>query len=138
MATAVKATAAGPSAETAVAKKDGRTLFTANCAMCHQGEGQGIPNVFPPLAKSDYMAELSSKNRKELVSTVLNGKTGKIVVNGVEYNGVMTPVAGLDDEALSALLTYVTNAWGNKAVPFTAAEVKALRPATPSQGVGGH
>jgi nitrite reductase (NO-forming) len=131
VATAVK-TSTGPQAAAAAApaaKKDGRTLFISSCAMCHQPEGQGIPNVFPPLAKSDYLAELATKNRKDLVGMVVNGKTGKIVVNGVEYNGVMTPVAGLDDEGMAAVLTYVTNSWGNKATAFTAAEVKSLRPA---------
>ena len=67
----------------------------------------------------------------ELVSFPLRGRTGKITVNGVEYNGVMTPVAGLDDEKLAAVLTYVINAWGNSARPFTAEEVKTLRTALP-------
>jgi nitrite reductase (NO-forming) len=110
---------------------DGRALFLANCSMCHQAEGQGVPGAFPPLAKSDYLKTISASNRGELVSFPLRGRTGKITVNGVEYNGVMTPVAGLDDEKLAAVLTYVSNAWGNSAKPFTADEVKALRTALP-------
>ncbi|MBX7115781.1 MAG: nitrite reductase, copper-containing [Myxococcaceae bacterium] len=128
VATAVKSQAT-PAPAQAAAAKDGRTLFLSNCAMCHQTEGQGIPNVFPPLAKSDFLANLANKSRKDLVALVLNGKTGKIVVNGTEYNGVMTPVAGLDDEALAAVLSYVSSAWGNQAPAFTANEVKSLRPA---------
>ena len=110
---------------------DGRALFLANCSMCHQAEGQGVPGAFPPLAKSDYLKTISATNRGELVSFPLRGRTGKITVNGLEYNGVMTPVAGLDDEKLAAVLTYVSNAWGNSAKPFTAEEVKALRTALP-------
>ena len=62
---------------------------------------------------------------------MLRGKTGKVTVNGVEYNGVMTPVAGLDDEKLATVLNFVTSTWGNKAPPFTTDEVKKLREALP-------
>ncbi len=120
---------------------DGKALFTANCAMCHMAEGQGVPGVFPPVAKSDYLHDLANKKRGELVELVLRGKTGKIVVNGVEYNGVMTPVAGLDDPKLATLLTWLTSNLGNKAPAFTADEVKKLRaalPAVPGAATGGH
>ena len=33
----------------------GKALFLGTCSTCHQMEGQGIPKVFPPLAKSDYL-----------------------------------------------------------------------------------
>jgi nitrite reductase (NO-forming) len=129
-----------PTLRPAKAKQDGAALFAKNCAMCHQAGGEGLAGVFPPLAKSDYLMKIaSSKDRAELVAIVLQGKTGKIVVNGKEYNGVMTPVSGLDDDQLAALLTYVTNTWGNKAKPFTAAEVATARKSLKSVGeVGGH
>ena len=86
--------------------------------------------MFPPLAKSDFLAKLShQKNRAEIVGFVDSGKTGKITVNGTDYNGVMTPVAGLSDDDVAAVLTHVTNTWGNKAPAFTAEEVKKAREA---------
>jgi nitrite reductase (NO-forming) len=129
VASSVKATPGASTASTGGV--DGKTLFMQNCAMCHQAEGQGVPGAFPPVAKSDYLANLATKNRGELVSIVLRGKTGKIVVNGSEYNGVMTPVAGLDDAKLATLLTWVTSNLGNKAPAFTVDEVKKLREALP-------
>jgi nitrite reductase (NO-forming) len=129
VATSLKATPS--STPEASGKPDGKMLFIANCSMCHQAEGQGIPGAFPPLAKSDFLANLSNNKRNELVELVLRGKTGKVTVNGSEYNGVMTPVAGLDDEKLATVLSWVSNAWGNKAPPFTADEVKKLRAALP-------
>ncbi|MBL8913001.1 MAG: nitrite reductase, copper-containing [Archangium sp.] len=129
VATSLKATPGTTAA--ASGKPDGRALFVQNCAMCHQGEGQGVPGVFPPLAKSDFLANIANNKRGELVEYVLRGKTGKVTVNGVEYNGVMTPVAGLDDEKLATVLTYVSTAWGNKAPAFTTDEVKKLREALP-------
>ena len=38
----------------------------------------GIPNVFPPLAKSDYLLA----DRKRAIGIVLNGLTGPVTVNG--------------------------------------------------------
>ncbi len=129
------ATALATPATAAAAKptvKDGKSIFLANCAMCHQPEGQGIPNVFPPLAKSDFLANIVTKARGDIVNFVLRGKTGKITVNGAEYNGVMTPVAGLSDEDLAMVFNFVSTNWGNtNAKPYTAAEVKALREALP-------
>lgn len=106
----------------------GAQIFARNCAMCHQEKGQGLEGVFPPLAKSDYLMERAQKkDRKELVEIIDKGKSGKVVVNGKEYNGVMTPVAGLSNEQVAAVLTYVTNTWGNNAPAFTAAEVNEAR-----------
>lgn len=121
-------------------KQDGATLYAKNCAMCHQSQGQGIPGVFPPLAKADYLMRIAkSENRSELVSIILKGKTGKVVVNGQEYNGVMTPVSGLDKNDIATLLTYVTNTWGNQAKPFSAAEVeKYMESITGPSDAGAH
>jgi nitrite reductase (NO-forming) len=108
---------------------DGREVFAKSCAMCHQPEGQGLEGVFPPLAKSDFlMARAKASDRKELVDLIVNGRTGALTVNGKEYNGVMTPVAGLSDEDIAAVLSFITSNWGNSgAKPFTADEVKKAR-----------
>lgn len=110
------------------AARDGKQLFATSCAMCHQAEGQGLGNVFPPLAQSDYLHALANKkDRVELVQLILKGMSGRITVNGKEYNGVMTPVAGLSDPDLAAVLNFVTSSWGNKAPRFTEAEVARAR-----------
>ena len=56
---------------------NGKKLYTANCAACHQGEGQGLNGAFPPLKNSDYIAEDPMK----AVHAVLNGLSGPITVN---------------------------------------------------------
>jgi nitrite reductase (NO-forming) len=37
--------------------KAGQALFAGTCSTCHQANGEGLPGVFPPLAKSDYIAK---------------------------------------------------------------------------------
>ena len=32
-----------------------RRCSTGTCSACHQANGAGLPGVFPPLAKSDYL-----------------------------------------------------------------------------------
>ncbi|MGJ8761776.1 MAG: copper-containing nitrite reductase [Polaribacter sp.] len=87
---------------------DGKQLYMKTCFACHQSEGQGIPNAFPPLAKSDYL----NADVNRAIDVVLHGKSGEITVNGVKYNSVMTKQT-LTEEEVADVLTYVYNSWGN-------------------------
>jgi nitrite reductase (NO-forming) len=100
----------------------GAAAYQTNCAACHQLKGEGIPNAFPPLAKSDYLM----KDKKRAIGAVVNGLTGDIVVNGKTYNGVM-PSLGLSDDDVANVLTFVRNSFGNKSDLVTIKEVKAVR-----------
>ncbi len=100
----------------------GSRVFNQVCAACHQANAEGLPQVFPPLAKSDFL--LADKNRA--IDILLHGKTGLITVNGQQYNGVM-PELNLDDASIASVLTYVRNSFGNSSDPVTIEEVKAHR-----------
>lgn len=102
--------------------KSGMILYEANCAACHQKNGEGLTGAFPPLAKSDYMMALKDKG----VSIPLHGLSGKIKVNGVEYDGIM-PQIQLSNDEIASIMTYVRNSWGNKGDLVTAAEVEKSR-----------
>ena len=125
-------TAAKSSAAGTLSKEEqinaGKTLFAGTCSVCHQESGAGLPGVFPPLAKSDYLATLSND---ELIKLVLNGLTGVVKVNGQDYNSVMPPMSQLNDDEIANILTYVKNSWDNGGGQVTAAEVAAVRSGTP-------
>ncbi len=104
--------------------KLGQNVYTQNCASCHQANGQGIPNAFPPLANSDYLMQ----DKERSIRAVLKGLSGPITVNGKKYNSVMLPV-NLNNEQTAAVLTYVRNSWGNKGEKVTAEEVQKVRSA---------
>ena len=115
----------------ALAQADGAKLY-AQCAGCHQPNGQGIPGAFPPLA--GHVAEILSKQggREYLIKVLLWGLQGQIEVKGMKYNGVMSAFNGWKDEEIAAVLNHIATAWGDdKKVkdfkPFTAEEVKKLR-----------
>ncbi len=101
----------------------GKVLFTGTCSVCHQTNGEGLAGVFPPLAKSDYIA----KDVKRMISTVLHGLSGKVTVNGKEYNSVMPPMNQLNDDEVANILSYVLNSWGNPGGRITADEVRKVR-----------
>ncbi|SFN73471.1 dissimilatory nitrite reductase (NO-forming), copper type apoprotein [Bizionia echini] len=86
----------------------GKQTYMQTCFACHQAEGQGVPNAFPPLAKSDYL----NADVDRAIGVVLHGLTGEITVNGEKYNSVMTRQTLSPDEVAN-VLTYVYNSWGN-------------------------
>src|SRR5688500_8645914 len=71
----------------------GKEVYTAQCMSCHMEQGEGIENVYPPIAKADYL----KKDKKTLVDQILHGISGEIKVNGVVYNGEMTSFEHLSD-----------------------------------------
>ena len=86
----------------------GKSIYIKTCIACHQPNGEGLANAFPPLAKSDYLNDDSHR----AILTVLNGLSGEVVVNGNKYNSVM-PSQQLSPEEVANVLTYIYNSWGN-------------------------
>jgi nitrite reductase (NO-forming) len=100
----------------------GKQTYMQTCFACHQAEGQGVPNAFPPLAKSDYL----NADVDRAISAVVNGLTGEITVNGKKYNSVMTRQMLSSDEVAN-VMTYVYNSWGNSKKVVTKAMVDKVK-----------
>ena len=100
----------------------GQRVYDSNCLACHQPNGGGITGAFPPLAGSDYL--LSNPSRA--IDILLKGLSGKITVNGKEYDGVM-PAVQLSDEKMANVLTYILNSWNNNGGEIKPADVAAKR-----------
>jgi len=107
--------------------KAGQQLFTGTCSVCHQTNGQGLSGVFPPLAKSDVIAA----DPKRPIDIVLHGLTGKIKVNGTDYNSVMPPMSQLTDDDAANIITYVLNSWDNPGGRISKEDVAKVRAAKP-------
>lgn len=102
----------------------GKNLFAGTCASCHQPSGQGLPQAFPPLAGSDFLARNS---KEKVIKTVLGGLTGPIRVNGKDFNSVMPPWSHLSDDDVANVLTFVFNSWGNEIGEVSPADVAQVR-----------
>lgn len=80
----------------------GAEVFQTVCAGCHQPNGAGIPERFPPLKDNPNVSEPGYVEQ-----VVQEGRQGEIVVNGVTYDGIMSPLTGLSDEEIEAVAAYV-------------------------------
>lgn len=87
---------------------DGKLVYDMSCVNCHMKDGQGLENTFPPLANSDYLL----KDPIRAMQQVKYGSSEKMVVNGVEYEGIMPPQE-LTDQQIVDVINYCLNAWGN-------------------------
>jgi len=103
---------------------DGKAIYTARCAACHQAGGTGA-GPFPPLAAND---DVTAADTASLIATVLNGRSGPIRVNGKTYGGAMPAWADrLSNDEIAAVLSYVRSAWSNHAAIVTADQVALAR-----------
>jgi cytochrome c oxidase subunit 2 len=81
-------------------KQRGEKVFTANCAVCHQANGKGVPGAFPALDGSAIV----NGPKADQIHLVLNGK-----------GGMPSWKAVLSDTDIAAAITYTRNSWSNKA-----------------------
>jgi cytochrome c oxidase subunit 2 len=95
---------------------DGEAVYAANCASCHQANGQGIAGAFPPVAghTADLVVE---QGRDYLPLLMLYGLQGAIEVDGTTYNGQMPAWSQLSDEELAAVTNYVVATWDEGRLP---------------------
>ena len=89
--------------------KRGNAVYSDFCINCHLPNGEGVQNIYPPLANSDYL----KANRRTSIKGVKYGLKGEITVNGVQYNKYMPPM-GLSANEISDVMNYTNHSWGNK------------------------
>ncbi|MFN5804908.1 MAG: c-type cytochrome, partial [Opitutia bacterium] len=103
----------------------------AHCATCHQADGKGLPNVYPPLSRSDWL-----ENDERVIKIVLKGLWGPIKVSGKDFDPTkgVPPMMGfaglLNDQEVAAVITFTRLAFGNNGKPVTAEQVAKVREAT--------
>ncbi len=95
-------------------KQRGESVYTANCAVCHQANGKGVPGSFAALDGSPVV----TGDKAEQLKLVLNGK-----------GGMPAWKATLSETEIAAVITYTRNSWSNKSAEniVQPAEVVAAR-----------
>jgi mono/diheme cytochrome c family protein len=106
----------------------GRQLYLTTCAGCHGADGKGLNRFAPTLIGSDWV--LGDERRLALI--LLHGIEGPIEVNGKRYDApeilpVMPSHSTMDDNAISSIMTYIRNAWGNSGTAVTRRTVGMTR-----------
>lgn len=101
----------------------GKVIYEQNCANCHQKDGRGLQNLYPPLAGSDFL-----QNKTRVIQAIKNGLTGEIQVNGKIYNQPMPANSHLQNLDIAEVVTYIYSEWANEQKITTVEEVeKALK-----------
>lgn len=103
----------------------GKKVYDTYCLSCHMEDGNGVPRMNPPLAKTTWV----TGDKKKLIAVILNGMDEEVQINGQAYSNTMAPNDFLKDDEIADVLTYVRNSFGNKASAVTVADVKAARAA---------
>lgn len=101
----------------------GGQVYQIYCAGCHQRDGRGDSQRFPPLSGSEWV----TGDKTRLIELVLKGMEGPIEVKGQSYNGVMPQHSFLEDEQVAEILTHVRTGFGNQASKVNKEEVAAVR-----------
>ncbi len=89
-------------------KARGAVIYQDFCVTCHLPTGEGVPYVYPPLAKSDYLLT----NRTASIRGIKFGQRGPMVVNGKPYDNTMMPL-GLEEQEIADVMNYILTSWGN-------------------------
>ena len=106
--------------------QSGKKTFALRCASCHQPNGLGIANQYPPLAGSEWV----TANPELITKIILKGLKGEIVVKGEKYGtsaAVNMVAVDINDREIANVSTYVRNAWGNEASELTEDQVSKIR-----------
>lgn len=113
--------------------KLGKQVFVrdGHCATCHQHNGEGLDNAYPPLTKSEWI-----EDNDRMIKIVLHGLWGAMEVNGKAFDPTkgVPPMPGFggftNDKEVAAVINYVRNSFGNKAEFVSPEDVAKVRAAT--------
>jgi mono/diheme cytochrome c family protein len=103
--------------------EEGEIIYKSQCLSCHQADGSGVPNMYPPIRESDWV----NGDKTKLINVLLKGLQGEIEVNGDYYNQSMPKHDSLTDVQIAQVLTYIRKNFGNNSGAINPADVKKLR-----------
>jgi glucose/arabinose dehydrogenase len=102
---------------------EGQKIYNIYCISCHQEDGKGDGSRYPPLGESDWV----TGDKKRLITVMLNGLKGPIIVNGKPFDGEMPKHDFLSDADISKVTTYLRLNFKNNAGAVHEKEVADLR-----------
>ena len=100
----------------------GKIIYETYCLACHQEDGSGVPNMNPPLIKTDWVLGDSTR----LINVILKGLKNT-EINGDSYSNEMPSHDFLTDYQIAEVLTYVRKSFGNQAGSISSEDVKKQR-----------
>lgn len=116
---------------------DGKAIYDANCAACHQPDGAGAVGLAPPLQGALGKRLASPAGRHYVAGVVMSGLAGKLESKGVVYNGIMPSWQQFSDAELAAVVNHVLTTFNAAELPaghapYEAETFSALRGKKPT------
>ena len=102
----------------------GTALYERHCAECHGKSGEGRAGAYPALAGNRAVTMGRTEN---LVQAVLRGGYAPATAGNPRPYGMPPFQLQLNDAQTAAVLTYIRNAWGNRAAPVSEFDINRQR-----------
>jgi mono/diheme cytochrome c family protein len=108
----------------------GKQTYLQLCSACHGVEGEGIPNVAPPMRTNASLRLASPRN---LLVAVIDGLPDRPFPGGERYQAMPAFGPLLDDRQIADLATWLRGTWGvgGMSTTVTPDEVGAVRSTPP-------
>jgi mono/diheme cytochrome c family protein len=104
--------------------RDGQKVYAEQCAGCHAVDGRGKGDAYPPLDGNSSVVEPTGINAIRIVLS--GGFAPSTAGNPRPYS--MPPFSQrLSDDDAAAVVTYIRQAWSNKAASVSANDIRAYR-----------
>lgn len=88
----------------------GKQAYEQHCQNCHGQQGEGLAALIPPLTDTSYL-----RQRKNKIACIIRyGLHEEIRISGRTFNENMQGIPQLTEIDIAAIITYVTNSFGNK------------------------
>lgn len=89
---------------------NGKQVYEQHCQNCHGNNGQGLANLYPPLTDTTFL----KNNKSQLACIVKYGLNDTLNINGTSFTGKMPAEPDMPPIDIAAVITYITNSFGNK------------------------
>lgn len=88
----------------------GEEQYLSKCANCHGSKGEGLKQLYPPLNDPLILEQYAA----QMACIVAYGIKDTLIINGIEYNQPMEPIADINSIQMANLLNFLLNEWGKK------------------------
>ena len=109
----------------------GAAIYKSVCQTCHGADGNGLQGLAPPLNQSEW----TTGDKRLLAAILVYGLTGPVHVNDKLYKApeIMGDMPGignskeLSDEDIAQVMSFIRNAWSNRASEANTLDVERVR-----------
>jgi mono/diheme cytochrome c family protein len=111
-------------ADAADLAKTGQKVYAEQCASCHAADGRGKGDAYPPLDRNSSVVEPTGINA---IRIVLSGGFAPATAGNPRPYSMPPFSQTLSDDDAAAVVTYIRQAWSNKAPSVSPNDVRAYR-----------